>query len=103
MLARPLDRGPGPPCGSSCEHGLYGGLQSASGGAVQTVSPYTCLSESLKFLQKDPNPNAVTLEGATPLQGTGGIWGFENTRAPEIRGPPKGMLVHVFYLLQSHF
>lgn len=64
---------------------------------------HTCLSESLKFLQKDPNPNAITLEGATPLQGTGGVVGFDNTRAPEIRGPQKGMLVHVFYLLQFHF
>lgn len=59
-----------------------------SGGAVQTVS-FTRLSEYLKLLQKGPNPNAITLEGATPLQGTGGMLASENRRAPEMRGLKK--------------
>lgn len=51
------------------------------------------LSEHLKFLQKDPNPNAITRRHWC-------ILAVENMRAPELRGPQKGMLAHVSYLLQ---
>lgn len=99
----PSDRGLGLPSGSSCEHG-YAGASKVCQEELSRLFPLTrVLSEYPELLQKDPNPNARTLEGVAPLQGTGGMLASENMRAPEIRGPQRGMLVHVFYLLQFHF
>lgn len=47
-----------------------------------------CLS-CMKF-QRDPNPNAITLEGATPLEGTRAFWQLKT--APRGGGRSKGML-----------
>lgn len=56
-----------------------------------------CLS-CMKF-QRDPNPNAITLEGATPLEGTRAFWQLKT--APRGGGALKRN-AGVMYPILSH-
>lgn len=69
-----------PPSRNSCEQD-YAGPANCVKRSYLDYFPLTHLSEHLTFRQKDSNPNAVTLEGVTPLEGTGAFWQLR-TREP---------------------
>lgn len=60
---------------------------------------YLVLRARLSGCLKDTNPNALSLGGATPLEGIGAFWQLRRLE-PQRGETLKGMLVHEFYLFE---